>query len=621
VALNSLFPGLFAGIAAFLVLGCSGLPARPPGEQPVAQDGAIDLRGVLAEHTGPIALDGEWRWTRDAFAGDVLTADTAGEAGDTAARDASSSREPTVLKLPVSLPPERSRGHGLLELTILLPESSAFWALKIPYLASANRVLVNGQEIGGAGSVDPYQERYQPLELFFTAPDGRAEIAIEVANFHHRRMRLNRLYVGRADEIARFSLNSVTRDALIFGSLLFLAFYHLVIFVLYPRETALGYFAVIALLAAMRLGITGERLIVRLWPLIPPELMMKIGYAPTFLLLPLIVLYLRSLSSDPLLGYLGRVAGWIAALSALIIAVFPVRVYDAAFQYGIAVILLLAVAVMVTVVRRRVFDSPQGTAVVLTVAVLVLLAGANDYLREIGFITTPELLSVGILLFLLLQAYFLAWRIHTLYQRTQEQASTIQELNHTLEERIVTRTAELADANRRLEAMSRTDGLTGLANRRHFDDAFQREWHRAQRNGVSLAVIMTDIDLFKPYNDTYGHLRGDECLKEVSAIYAGAVRRKTDIVARYGGEEFVLLLPETDNETATTIAETLRQRIMERGITHESSDVAAVVTASFGVAATVPDRDAVPSHLLEQADAALYRAKTEGRNRVAIASN
>ena len=236
----------------------------------------------------------------------------------------------------------------------------------------------------------------------------------------------------------------------------------------------------------------------------------------------------------------------------------------------------------------------------------------NDYVREIGIVSTPELLSLGVLLFLLLQAYFLAWRIHSLYQRTQEQASTIQDLNRTLEERIVTRTAELADANRRLEAMSRTDGLTGLANRRHFDDAFQREWSRAQRSGGSLAVIMTDIDMFKPYNDTYGHLRGDECLKEVSMIYAGAVRRKTDIVARYGGEEFVLLLPDTDGETAATIAETLRRKIVERGIAHESSPVAAVVTASFGVAAVTPDRESVPAHLLERADAALYRAKTAG---------
>lgn len=601
---NRVFRALLSGIVAILLLGCSDQPGISSGEQPVARAGQIDLRDTLTEHAGPIALDGEWRWS-----------------GDADVRAVSPSGDSNLLELPVSLPPELSRGRGLLELTVLLPRHSAFWALKIPYLASANRVVVNGREIGGAGSVDPYQERYQPLELFFTAPEGRAEITIEVANFHHRRMRLNRLYVGRADEVARFSMISVTRDALIFGSLLFLAFYHLVIFVLYPRETALGYFAVIALLAAMRLGITGERLIVRLWPLISPEFMMKIGYAPTFLLLPLIVLYLRSLSSDPVLGYLGRAAAGIAALSALTIALFPVRVYDAAFQYGIGVILLLAVAVMVTVLRPRVFDSPQGTTVVFVGGMAILLTGFNDYLREIGRIMTPEMLSVGILLFLLLQAYFLAWRIHTLYQRTQEQAATIAELNRTLEERIVSRTAELAEANRRLETMSRTDGLTGLANRRYFDDAFQREWHRAQRNGGSLAVIMTDIDFFKSYNDTYGHMRGDECLKEVSAIYGRAIRRKTDIVARYGGEEFVLLLPETDSATAMMIAETLREQIVEHGIAHASSDVATVVTASFGVAATIPDRQALPAHLLERADSALYRAKIEGRNRVISAGD
>ncbi|HKK48601.1 MAG TPA: diguanylate cyclase [Alkalispirochaeta sp.] len=595
--------GLLVGIFAFLLAGCGNVSV----ESTRAHEGVIDLRGVLTDSDGPVALDGEWRWTRAAAADDAQIT------GVPHASD-----EPAFIELPVSLIPERSQGRGILELSLLLPKRAGFWALKIPYLASANRVEVNGQQIGGAGSVQPYQARYHPLELLFEAPEGRAEITIHVANFHHRRMRLNRLYVGRADEIIAYSMISVTRDALILGSLLFLAFYHLAVFVMYRQETALGYLAAIALLAAMRLSITGERLIVRIWPLISPELMMKIGYAPTFLLLPLIVLYLRSLSSDRALFHLGRIAGWYVVITTLVIVVFPVSVYDAVFQYGIGIILLLALAVMVTVLRRHVFDSPQGRMVVLAGGVLVLAAGVSDYLRETGALVAPELLSLGVLLFLLLQAYFLAWRIHTLYQRTEEQASTIHELNRTLEERISMRTAELADANRQLEAMSRTDGLTGLANRRHFDGAFQREWDRAQRSDVPIALIMTDIDRFKMYNDTHGHLRGDECLKEVAQVYAEAARRKTDVVARYGGEEFVLLLPDTDRATAAAIAETSRRRIMERHIIHESSNVAAIVTASFGVAATVPEPNSVPADLLKKADTALYRAKTEGRNRVIV---
>ena len=177
---------------------------------------------------------------------------------------------------------------------------------------------------------------------------------------------------------------------------------------------------------------------------------------------------------------------------------------------------------------------------------------------------------------------------------------------------------KLADANKRLEELSLTDGLTGLANRRQFDQTLAREWARSMRLGRPLAVIMMDIDLFKKFNDHYGHQGGDECLRMIAdAIRAGA-RRASDLAARYGGEEFSVIAVDTDITNAWTLAEVVRLSIRDRALPHALSP-AGIVTASAGVAATVPSDGMRPEALLKRADQALYRAKAAGGDRIEVA--
>lgn len=166
-----------------------------------------------------------------------------------------------------------------------------------------------------------------------------------------------------------------------------------------------------------------------------------------------------------------------------------------------------------------------------------------------------------------------------------------------------------------LQEMSYLDGLTGIANRRRFDDFFNYEWHRAFRNAKPLAIIMMDIDFFKHYNDSLGHLAGDDALKSVAHALKSKILRSTDLLARYGGEEFVCILPETDIAGAKLFAETLRQAVYALELPHPDSATSKFVTISIGVACCIPQTDE-PNQLLEAADAALYRAKTLGRNRV-----
>ncbi len=177
---------------------------------------------------------------------------------------------------------------------------------------------------------------------------------------------------------------------------------------------------------------------------------------------------------------------------------------------------------------------------------------------------------------------------------------------------------KLAELQRELEDLSFKDGLTGVANRRRFDAMLETEWKAAQRNKVPVSLLMIDIDFFKQFNDCYGHVQGDECLKRVARRLAAGAARPRDFLARYGGEEFVLVLPETDAKGAEHVAERCRAAIVEEAIPHERSSASPVVTVSIGVGTMVPGLESKPVDFIEEVDRHLYRAKQGGRNSLAV---
>jgi diguanylate cyclase (GGDEF)-like protein len=177
----------------------------------------------------------------------------------------------------------------------------------------------------------------------------------------------------------------------------------------------------------------------------------------------------------------------------------------------------------------------------------------------------------------------------------------------------------LEHTQRKLERIAGTDALTGIANRRRFEEAYAQEWSRAQRNGSSLSLALVDIDAFKGYNDSYGHQRGDDCLHAVAQALAATAQRSADFVARYGGEEFAVILPGLDEDAALDMARRLHQAVAALNIPHEASPAADCVTVSIGIATTVPTAAQPVKDLINRADTALYRSKTAGRNRVTVA--
>lgn len=229
-------------------------------------------------------------------------------------------------------------------------------------------------------------------------------------------------------------------------------------------------------------------------------------------------------------------------------------------------------------------------------------AGADDFLLKP--VSARELscrLSVGKRI--LTYQYQLEQRNQTLEETTSVMEAVVRQLNQV---------------NTRLKEISMIDELTGIANRRSLEEYLDREWRHAQRQQEPLAVILIDVDYFKLYNDTYGHQAGDECLRAIAAVLADNAKRSTDVAARYGGEEFAVVLRGANPLGGKVVAETIRQQVEALQVEHKSSSVASYVTITLGVAAVIPDSGSNYMEIIKHADEALYRAKSEGRNKTVV---
>ncbi len=263
----------------------------------------------------------------------------------------------------------------------------------------------------------------------------------------------------------------------------------------------------------------------------------------------------------------------------------------------------------------KLYEINSDTAVGALVIELANIGRQQDRLRQLTLA-----FRLGAVLLLLWTGWRYSSRLQAELAEQTRLRAAVTTANEALEGKVKQRTLELEAVNHQLEALSATDGLTGLANRRRFDTCWAEEWQRALRTGAPLAVIMLDVDHFKAYNDHYGHQQGDECLRRVGEALRVNVRRAGELVARYGGEEFVVVMPGTTAEQALQVAETVRAAIQDAQIAHASSPVASVLTVSLGVAVGTPQSSDMPDRLLQAADAALYEAKRQGRNRMVLAA-
>lgn len=292
------------------------------------------------------------------------------------------------------------------------------------------------------------------------------------------------------------------------------------------------------------------------------------------------------------------------------------------------------------------FNREKGNWFIILGGLALLLSSANDiiylsiWMNDGGpaflkdFFRTGNLSSLGQLIFAFTNSLLLAKNFSDALKQEEVLSARLTEVNQNLDglvaqrtkdleklnEKIEKQNLELEEANRALKQLSFRDSLTGLWNRRKYDQTLEKEWRRCLRNKRPLALILLDIDYFKRFNDSYGHVAGDECLIKIGGVFKNSLSRASDLAARYGGEEFVVLLPEAGKEEAIKVADMLRQKIESMHVPHEKSAVSKYVTVSLGVTSTVPDRNSSHEDLFKMADRALYLAKNSGRNKVSFLS-
>ncbi|WP_236174839.1 sensor domain-containing diguanylate cyclase [Pseudomonas pseudonitroreducens] len=320
----------------------------------------------------------------------------------------------------------------------------------------------------------------------------------------------------------------------------------------------------------------------------------------------------------------GMILLYLLSLIAYAVALPYVSRAGILLNFATAVILLAGAGVAA-------FKRQRSAFFFLAAFALLMLGGAMTSLRAMGIVPTNlftvDGLQLGSAMEMLVLAFALADRFNVMRRekarvqeeliRTQQQlVDNLRSSEHELELRVAERTDELRELNSQLEAMSLTDALTGIANRRRFDQVLEQEWSHARRSGGLLAIALVDVDWFKRYNDHYGHPAGDACLREIAQALATTINRSTDLVARYGGEEFVFLAPMTDLAGVRGMANKLLQAVKALALPHELSPLGRV-SVSIGIAAAAPGQEASADTLVAKADASLYEAKKQGRNQVA----
>lgn len=515
--------------------------------------------------------------------------------------------------LKVDIPPEPA--NRVMEIGYpLLDEVSVFW-------------IVNGELIQTHHTGDTLPFSSRPIHhrnFVFLVPSNTEPVTAFVRVKTLGSVQIPLKVTPSAEFLANEQL-SYGWQTVFLGIILAMALYNLFLFVIVRHSTYLWYVLTVVSTGLVQLNFNGL-LFQWLWPNAPGINQYFTIPAICFALFSATIFAIRFLNirSYSLRSY--RFLQWVLA------AIFACFIFSLFGSYQTGIVLVSGMAALVTpaawFIGFLVWRKGQvlgGFYVLAWTPLLIghlILAVSKLGIMPRSFLT-EFMPQIGVALEVVLLSFALAYRINLERRKrheAQEQALAIQQqANLTLEMRVQERTDELERANQQLKAISLTDGLTHVANRRRFDEKLQDEWSRAQRHGHPLSLLMLDIDHFKRVNDELGHLVGDDCLTEVAALCAAEVQRSGDLLARYGGEEFSILLPATPEEGAVRVAERVRQAVA-RSPVYSGERVAPVsLTISVGVACVVPDPNMEPQELIRQADEALYAAKESGRNRVMVA--
>ncbi|MCD6586594.1 MAG: GGDEF domain-containing protein [Desulfobacteraceae bacterium] len=465
------------------------------------------------------------------------------------------------------------------------------------------------------------------------APNAPLKIFIRVKTSSSMQIPLN-LWKERAWMAKR--LNESLNLGLFFGIMLIMGLYNLFVFISVREIYYLFYVCFVLCMTIFLASLKGLSF-QYLWPhnVLWNDQSIIVGLAGVILFCALFIRVFINLPGNRPLS--SKFMLLIAAISAIIIGSTFFLPYRVMIQWVILTAVIAIVGATVIAIIRWIDGDISARYFMLAWSAMMfggIILAANKFNLIPRNLFTENATSYGMALQVILLSIALAERLNLekqnsltaqreaykherLARKAQEDALQIQKhANEILEQRVSERTIDLQQANEMLETLSITDGLTGTKNRRYFDEIYPREFKRAIRDKTPLGILMLDIDHFKNFNDTYGHLTGDECLRMVASKIENALQRVSDMAFRYGGEEFCVLLPNTQTKGALIVAKRIRKKIETTDFKFNNKNV--TVTISIGLISSIPPQNRHPEELISNADKALYQSKQNGRNRVTV---
>lgn len=595
-----------------LVSGCSA-PVTNQTKQLDAKEGQLSLESKHLTGQKVVRLDGEWAfyWQQLLSTSEVV--------------ELNQQQEPQYIKVPSDWTDltHENEGFATYFLNVSIPEKYIGEAMGfyIPFQYSSYTFWVDGERIASNGYVGVSKETSQPAfqkELvYYTPTKSEIQLTMNIANFEHLTGGANRqISFGTATAISDFYTDSVASTLFVSGGILMMGIYQISIFVFRRKERAFLYFGVLSVLIALRSLFVEPIYIGELFPNFPwiwqhriEHFIMYIGFS--LYLLFLRHLYPREMRMWVLLPSIG-IAVTLTWMTCFTQPVFYKLMFDWFVLFG-AVIMIYTLFVLIMAVKNK-----RPTAVLnISAGVLFFLTIGYDSMISFDLLRGTGVATYGFFLYILVQSINLSRFVATKFNESESLASELTELNRTLDEKIDDRTRELQEINGKLKALTLLDGLTGVNNRRFFEEKIIEIVEQVKLTHQPMTLLFIDLDEFKKYNDAYGHVEGDELIKYAATVFKDVIGEQ-GYVARYGGEEFVCMIPNCDEEKGRVFGEMICSRMVEASIEHSKSSVHDFATVSIGGTSSSHHPHSVPKDWIERADQALYKSKMNGKHKVTM---
>jgi diguanylate cyclase (GGDEF)-like protein len=577
--------------------------------------GTLDLTSYEMNNDDLVLLNGEWNFYWKQF----LTSSQM--------KEIDQSMSPQIISVPkdwTALSNEHF-GYATYSLTIQIPENRLgnVMGMYIPHEYSSYSLWVEGVNVASNGYVGTSKRTSVPAfkkeVAFFTPKDTSIQVIMHVANFEHPIGGLNRpVYFGNSEAITNFYSELVASTLFVIGGILIMGIYQLGIYVFRRKEKAFLFFGLLSILVALRAIFVEPLFITVLFPDIPWIWQHRLEFLIMYLGSLLYLFFLRYLYPSEMKKWVVKSLVIINTILIFITMVSNPVIYRTVFDYYLilaAVILIYTLYVLIMAVKRK-----RRTAILnLTASILFFLTLVNDAILSLDWIQGSHIATYGFFIYIFVQSLNLSRNYAQKFHESESLTNELLHLNQTLDEKIEHRTQELRETNAKLKELTLLDGLTGVNNRRFFDEKMKELSIDAIESGTDspLTLLLIDLDEFKKYNDSYGHIMGDELIKKVAIMFKEMVGND-GYVARYGGEEFAIILPESTQEKGRQVAENLCSEIRNMAIEHRNNSSFNIVTFSIGGTSSSVHSYENPKDWMEQADKALYESKMTGKNKVTM---